>query len=151
MKKQIPLQNSKPCLCISRMDLQIIKACFLSRNDLLLICICFLSLFRSNFSLGDHTLEVPFALHKKNRDRLCDRLKKNKDYQKGSIVVLEGGESRTRYSSDTEIVFRQVFRAIISILHLDSLMILFKLKIMPKFANLSFYIMVLVSQKENQH
>jgi len=62
---------------------------------------------KSSFSLGDHTLEVPFTLNKKNRDRLCERLKKNKDYEKGSIVVLEGGDSKTRYSSDTEIVFRQ--------------------------------------------
>ena len=69
--------------------------------------------FRSSFSLGDHTLQVPFSLHKKNRDRLCERLKNNEDYQKGSVVLLEGGESKTRYSSDTDIVFRQVFKILI--------------------------------------
>ena len=58
--------------------------------------------------MGDQTLEVHFALQKKNRDHLCERLKKNKDYEKGSIVVLEGGDSKTRYSSDTEMLFRQV-------------------------------------------
>ena len=48
------------------------------------------------------------TLHEKNRSHLCERLKKAIGYEKGSIVVLEGGEDKTRYSSDTGIVFRQV-------------------------------------------
>ena len=63
---------------------------------------------RTCFELGDHTLRVPVTLHEKNRSRLCERLKKAMGYEKGSIVVLEGGEDKTRYSSDTGIVFRQV-------------------------------------------
>ena len=51
---------------------------------------------------------MPVILHEKNRSRLCERLKKADGYEKGSIVVLEGGEDKTRYSSDTGIVFRQV-------------------------------------------
>eukprot|EP00112_Aurelia_sp_Birch-Aquarium-sp1_P008875 Seg199.10 transcript_id=Seg199.10/GoldUCD/mRNA.D3Y31 product="Xaa-Pro dipeptidase" protein_id=Seg199.10/GoldUCD/D3Y31 len=59
------------------------------------------------FELGEHTLSVSVTLHEKNRNRICETLKKADGYEKGSIVVLEGGEDKTRYSSDTGIVFRQ--------------------------------------------
>lgn len=59
------------------------------------------------FELGENTLHVPLTMHAKNRERLCNRLKANSKYQTGSIVVLQGGEDRTRDSSDTGIVFRQ--------------------------------------------
>ena len=62
---------------------------------------------------------MPRSLHKKNRDRLCERLKKNKDYQNGSIILLEGGEGKTRYSSDAEVLFRQVFGALDSLFVID--------------------------------
>ena len=51
---------------------------------------------------------VPMVMFKQNRDRLCERLRKNEKVTKGAIVVLQGGESDTRYCSDHEPLFRQV-------------------------------------------
>ncbi|XP_023243854.1 xaa-Pro dipeptidase-like [Centruroides sculpturatus] len=59
------------------------------------------------FCLGEHTLTVPVALHSLNRQRLCERLRKKNDVPKKSVVLLQGGESTTRYCSDVEDVFRQ--------------------------------------------
>ncbi|XP_019348486.1 xaa-Pro dipeptidase isoform X3 [Alligator mississippiensis] len=59
------------------------------------------------FWLGKETLQVPVALFAQNRKRLCDRLRQNKDVQKNSIVLLQGGEDAQRYCTDTGIVFRQ--------------------------------------------
>uniref|UniRef100_A0A8C5UG75 Xaa-Pro dipeptidase n=1 Tax=Malurus cyaneus samueli TaxID=2593467 RepID=A0A8C5UG75_9PASS len=47
------------------------------------------------------------ALFALNRRRLCERLRQNKDVQKNSIVLLQGGEETQRYCTDTGIVFRQ--------------------------------------------
>lgn len=60
----------------------------------------------SSFSLGEHTLKVPLALHAENRQRLCDRLKK-KGVEKGAIVVLQGGQVSPRHCSDVDYLFRQ--------------------------------------------
>jgi len=48
-------------------------------------------------------------MFKQNRDRLCERLRKNPKVPKGAIVVLQGGEADTRNCSDNEPVFRQVY------------------------------------------
>ncbi|XP_071612841.1 xaa-Pro dipeptidase isoform X2 [Heliangelus exortis] len=61
----------------------------------------------SSFWLGNETLKVPIALFALNRKRLCDRLRQNKDVQKNSVVLLQGGEETQRYCTDTGIVFRQ--------------------------------------------
>ncbi|XP_013774609.1 xaa-Pro dipeptidase-like [Limulus polyphemus] len=58
------------------------------------------------FCMGEHTLTVPIKLHDLNRQRLCDRLRA-KNVPENSVVVLQGGESTTRYCSDMEQVFRQ--------------------------------------------
>lgn len=63
---------------------------------------------RPSFWLGNETLKVPVALFALNRRRLCDRLRQNKDVQKNSVVLLQGGEETQRYCTDTGIVFRQV-------------------------------------------
>ncbi|KAM6195103.1 xaa-Pro dipeptidase isoform 2-T2 [Sarcoramphus papa] len=60
-----------------------------------------------SFWLGNETLKVPVALFVLNRRRLCDRLRQNKDVQKNSVVLLQGGEDTQRYCTDTGIVFRQ--------------------------------------------
>ncbi|XP_074896162.1 xaa-Pro dipeptidase isoform X2 [Buteo buteo] len=60
-----------------------------------------------SFWLGNETLKVPVALFALNRRRLCDRLRENKDVQKNSVVLLQGGEETQRYCTDTGIVFRQ--------------------------------------------
>ncbi|KAK2529933.1 hypothetical protein Q9233_006318 [Columba guinea] len=60
-----------------------------------------------SFWLGNETLRVPVALFALNRRRLCDRLRHNRDVQKNSIVLLQGGEETQRYCTDTGIVFRQ--------------------------------------------
>ncbi|KAF1544546.1 Xaa-Pro dipeptidase, partial [Eudyptula albosignata] len=62
---------------------------------------------RSSFWLGNETLKVPVALFALNRRRLCDRLRQNRDVQKNSVVLLQGGEETQRYCTDTGIVFRQ--------------------------------------------
>ncbi|XP_076205254.1 xaa-Pro dipeptidase isoform X2 [Aptenodytes patagonicus] len=60
-----------------------------------------------SFWLGNETLKVPVALFALNRRRLCDRLRQNRDVQKNSVVLLQGGEETQRYCTDTGIVFRQ--------------------------------------------
>ncbi|NWQ66795.1 PEPD dipeptidase, partial [Neopipo cinnamomea] len=62
---------------------------------------------RPFFWLGNETLRVPLALFALNRRRLCERLRQNKDVQKNSVVLLQGGEETQRYCTDTGIVFRQ--------------------------------------------
>ncbi|KAJ7421542.1 xaa-Pro dipeptidase [Pitangus sulphuratus] len=62
---------------------------------------------RPSFWLGNETLRVPLALFALNRRRLCERLRQNKDVQKNSVVLLQGGEETQRYCTDTGIVFRQ--------------------------------------------
>lgn len=69
------------------------------------LCLCLCS---PSFSLGNETLKVPLALFALNRQRLCERLRKNGAVQAGSAVVLQGGEEMQRYCTDTSIVFRQV-------------------------------------------
>ncbi|XP_052230326.1 xaa-Pro dipeptidase-like isoform X2 [Dreissena polymorpha] len=59
------------------------------------------------FSRGTHTLVVPMQLFKENRERLCERLRKNSKIPSGAIVVLQGGEAVTRHCSDHEPLFRQ--------------------------------------------
>lgn len=71
------------------------------------LCSCLCS---PSFSLGNETLKVPLALFALNRQRLCERLRKNGAVQAGSVVVLQGGEEMQRYCTDTSIVFRQVSR-----------------------------------------
>lgn len=74
-------------------------------NRLCCICSCLCS---PSFSLGNETLKVPLALFALNRQRLCERLRKNAAVQAGSAVVLQGGEEMQRYCTDTSIIFRQV-------------------------------------------
>lgn len=61
----------------------------------------------SQFTRGPHTLRVPRELHSLNRQRLCDLLRRRQASGPGAFAVLKGGESATRYCSDTEPVFRQ--------------------------------------------
>lgn len=68
----------------------------------------FAFILRSCFQLGNHTLAVAVSLHATNRKRLCDRLKIAKGVSAGAIVLLQGGEQKQRYCTDTDIVFRQV-------------------------------------------
>lgn len=58
------------------------------------------------FCLGDDTLRISVELHSLNRKRLCDSLQKVSNFKNG-VIVLQGGESCTRYCSDVEPVFRQ--------------------------------------------
>lgn len=58
--------------------------------------------------MGEHTLAVPAALFAQNRTRLLERLRKNANVPKDSIIVLQGGKDDTRYCSDVGPVFRQV-------------------------------------------
>lgn len=48
------------------------------------------------------------ALFALNRQRLCERLRRNPAVQASSLVLLQGGEETQRYCTDTGIVFRQV-------------------------------------------
>lgn len=69
------------------------------------VCSC---LCRPSFWLGNETLKVPLALFGLNRQRLCERLRKNPTVQAGSVVLLQGGEDTQRYCTDTGVLFRQV-------------------------------------------
>uniref|UniRef100_A0A8C2G0J8 Xaa-Pro dipeptidase n=1 Tax=Cyprinus carpio TaxID=7962 RepID=A0A8C2G0J8_CYPCA len=57
--------------------------------------------------LGNDTLRVSAALFAENRERLCRGLKAEKDVPAGSVVVLQGGEQKQRYCTDTDELFRQ--------------------------------------------
>jgi hypothetical protein len=61
---------------------------------------------RNAFTLGKH--KVSMKLFSKNRERLCQRLREVANVQLPSVVVLQGGESSTRYCTDTDVLFRQV-------------------------------------------
>lgn len=69
------------------------------------VCSC---LCRPWFWLGNETLKVPLALFALNRQRLCERLRRNPAVQAGSVVLLQGGEETQRYCTDTGVLFRQV-------------------------------------------
>uniref|UniRef100_A0A452UZ74 Xaa-Pro dipeptidase n=1 Tax=Ursus maritimus TaxID=29073 RepID=A0A452UZ74_URSMA len=62
---------------------------------------------RPSFWLGNETLKVPLALFALNRQRLCERLRKNPAVQAGAVVLLQGGEDTQRYCTDTGVLFRQ--------------------------------------------
>nr|KAF6411272.1 peptidase D [Rousettus aegyptiacus] len=60
-----------------------------------------------SFWLGNKTLKVPLALFALNRQRLCERLRRNQAVQAGALVLLQGGEDTQRYCTDTGVIFRQ--------------------------------------------
>ncbi|XP_072236251.1 xaa-Pro dipeptidase-like isoform X2 [Leuresthes tenuis] len=57
--------------------------------------------------LGNDTLRVSAALFAENRGRLCRGLKAKDGVESKSVVVLQGGEQKQRYCTDTDVVFRQ--------------------------------------------
>uniref|UniRef100_A0A665VNX2 Xaa-Pro dipeptidase n=1 Tax=Echeneis naucrates TaxID=173247 RepID=A0A665VNX2_ECHNA len=63
--------------------------------------------FRPVFWLGNDTLRVSAALFAENRRRLCTELKATDGLVLKSVVVLQGGEQRQRYCTDTDLLFRQ--------------------------------------------
>ncbi|XP_065676274.1 xaa-Pro dipeptidase-like [Hydra vulgaris] len=58
------------------------------------------------FHLGNQTHKVPRELHSLNRKRLIEKLSP-KVPTSPAFIILQGGESQTLYSSDTEPLFRQ--------------------------------------------
>ncbi|KAK2847727.1 hypothetical protein Q7C36_009409 [Tachysurus vachellii] len=57
--------------------------------------------------LGKDTLRVSAALFTENRHRLCESLRSQESLQPNSVVVLQGGEQKQRYCTDTDQLFRQ--------------------------------------------
>ncbi|XP_023851470.1 xaa-Pro dipeptidase [Salvelinus sp. IW2-2015] len=57
--------------------------------------------------LGKDTLRVSAALFAENRRRLCQGLKAKDGVAPKSVVVLQGGEQKQRYCTDTDMLFRQ--------------------------------------------
>ncbi|XP_034733940.1 xaa-Pro dipeptidase [Etheostoma cragini] len=57
--------------------------------------------------LGKDTLRVSAALFAENRRRLCKGLKAKDGVVSQSVVVLQGGEQKQRYCTDTDVLFRQ--------------------------------------------
>ncbi|XP_070762690.1 xaa-Pro dipeptidase-like [Enoplosus armatus] len=62
---------------------------------------------RSVYWLGNDTLRVSAALFAENRRRLCKGLKAKDAVVSQSVVVLQGGEQKQRYCTDTDLLFRQ--------------------------------------------
>ncbi|XP_070687898.1 xaa-Pro dipeptidase-like [Pempheris klunzingeri] len=58
--------------------------------------------------LGKDTLRVSAALFAENRRRLCEGLKAKDGVVPQSVVVLQGGEQKQRYCTDTDLLFRQI-------------------------------------------
>ena len=71
--------------------------------------------------MGQESLKVPRKLHTLNRERLVKGLKEASNVE-GSIVLLQGGEAETLYSSDKEITFRQVIYLLIYLIFPISLL-----------------------------
>uniref|UniRef100_A0A8P4GGI4 Xaa-Pro dipeptidase n=1 Tax=Dicentrarchus labrax TaxID=13489 RepID=A0A8P4GGI4_DICLA len=65
------------------------------------------SSFRPVYWLGNETLRVSAALFAENRRRLCKELKAKDGVVPQSVVVLQGGEQKQRYCTDTDLLFRQ--------------------------------------------
>uniref|UniRef100_A0A672IHT8 Xaa-Pro dipeptidase n=1 Tax=Salarias fasciatus TaxID=181472 RepID=A0A672IHT8_SALFA len=63
--------------------------------------------FRPVYWLGNDTLRVSAALFAENRSRLCQGLKAKDGVVPKSVVVLQGGEQKQRYCTDTDVLFRQ--------------------------------------------
>lgn len=63
---------------------------------------------RAVYWLGNDTLRVSAALFAENRRRLCTGLAATDGLLPHSVVVLQGGEQKQRYCTDTDMVFRQV-------------------------------------------
>ncbi|KAJ8398549.1 hypothetical protein AAFF_G00420770 [Aldrovandia affinis] len=57
--------------------------------------------------LGKDTLKVSAALFAENRRRLCKDLREKEGVVPKSVVVLQGGEQKQRYCTDTDMLFRQ--------------------------------------------
>uniref|UniRef100_A0AAY4CVK0 Xaa-Pro dipeptidase n=1 Tax=Denticeps clupeoides TaxID=299321 RepID=A0AAY4CVK0_9TELE len=62
---------------------------------------------RPVFWMGKDTLRVSAALFAENRQRLCLGLKAKSDLNPRSVVLLQGGEQKQRYCTDTDVLFRQ--------------------------------------------
>ena len=60
-----------------------------------------------HFWKGAQTLKVPMELFQLNRKRLCDALRTHRTLPADSFVLLQGGVSEMRDSSDHEPLFRQ--------------------------------------------
>uniref|UniRef100_A0A4W5KIJ9 Xaa-Pro dipeptidase n=1 Tax=Hucho hucho TaxID=62062 RepID=A0A4W5KIJ9_9TELE len=57
--------------------------------------------------LGKDTLRVSAALFAENRQRLCQGMKAKDGVASKSVIVLQGGEQKQRYCTDTDMLFRQ--------------------------------------------
>uniref|UniRef100_A0A8C2WHF3 Xaa-Pro dipeptidase n=1 Tax=Cyclopterus lumpus TaxID=8103 RepID=A0A8C2WHF3_CYCLU len=57
--------------------------------------------------LGNETLRVSAALFAENRRRLCSGLKDKDGVVPQSVVLLQGGEQKQRFCTDTDLLFRQ--------------------------------------------
>uniref|UniRef100_A0AAZ3S3N6 Xaa-Pro dipeptidase n=1 Tax=Oncorhynchus tshawytscha TaxID=74940 RepID=A0AAZ3S3N6_ONCTS len=66
-----------------------------------------LSFCRPVYWLGKDTLRVSAALFAENRRRLCQGMKATDGVAPKSVVVLQGGEQKQRYCTDTDMLFRQ--------------------------------------------
>ncbi|KAL2088681.1 hypothetical protein ACEWY4_015580 [Coilia grayii] len=62
---------------------------------------------RAVYWLGKDTLRVSAALFGENRKRLVKALKATEGVQAKAIVLLQGGEQKQRYCTDTDVLFRQ--------------------------------------------
>ncbi|TNN62169.1 Xaa-Pro dipeptidase [Liparis tanakae] len=57
--------------------------------------------------LGNETLRVSAALFAENRRRLCSGLKEKDGLAPQAVVLLQGGEQKQRFCTDTDLLFRQ--------------------------------------------
>jgi len=60
----------------------------------------------AHFCIGKHSHKVPMKMHSIHRKKLVDRLTAAHAVD-NSVVLLQGGKYKNRYSSDNEPIFRQ--------------------------------------------
>mmetsp|Transcript_128104 Transcript_128104/g.323417 ORF Transcript_128104/g.323417 Transcript_128104/m.323417 type:complete len:560 (-) Transcript_128104:111-1790(-) len=59
------------------------------------------------FSMGEGTHRVPMTMHADNRARLCAALRARAEISAEAVVVLQGGEEKSVYDTDTNWSFKQ--------------------------------------------
>jgi len=59
------------------------------------------------YQMGPDTLRIPNKMFKQNRERICAQLNRNWDVPRRSIILLQGGDQKQHYDSDSDIDFQQ--------------------------------------------
>ena len=60
---------------------------------------------RPVFQLGEKNLAIPMSLHRQNRIKLVDQMRKRNVHT--GVALIRGGDEQCYYDSDSEMLFKQ--------------------------------------------